>query len=380
MQASYLSFWEYETFLKNIDLTIIGSGIVGLTSAYLYKQKFPEKRVVVLESGVLPHGATTRNAGFACFGSISEILDDLKETDEESCFKLVKERHDGLLALLDLHGKSSIGYVQSGGFEIFFDNDEALFEECFSKMDYINKALKKYAGFDTNVFECIDLPKHWRIKAYPKIFFNPFEGQIHSGMLMQHLLKLCNKSGILILNGIKATTIEVNNNHVTIEANPFDLKTSFVLVCNNGFASELLPELQVIPARGQVLVTSPIRDLNWEGTFHHYKGYDYFRNIGDRILIGGGRHIDLKNEYTSTMEITPVITDYLISVLKNHLIPEKEFTIEYSWAGIMGKGQSKQPIIKKIDDRVGVAVRMGGMGVAIGTNVARQAVELFTSQ
>lgn len=380
MHASYLSFWEHDSFLKNIDLTIVGSGIVGLTSAYLYKQQNPEKKVVVIESGVLPHGATTRNAGFACFGSMSEILDDLTEMDEESCFRLVKERHEGLLALLDLHGKSNIGYIQSGGFEIFFNEDEALFDECLSKLDYVNHALKKYTGFDTNVFECIELPKNWGIKAYPKTFFNPFEGQIHSGMLMQHLLKLCHKSGILILNGIKANAIEANHQYVTIAAHPFDIKSSWVLVCNNGFASELLPELQVIPARGQVLVTSPIQNLTLQGTFHHFKGYDYFRNIGDRILIGGGRHIDLKNEYTSTMQTTPVITDYLISVLKEHVLPNKEFTIEYAWAGIMGKGSTKQPIIKKINDRVGVAVRMGGMGVAIGTKVAQLAIELFYSK
>lgn len=380
MQSSYLSFWEYDSFLKDIELTVIGSGIVGLTSAYLFKQQHPDKKVVVLESGVLPHGATTRNAGFACFGSISEILDDLSEMDEESCFRLVKQRHEGLLALLDLHGKSSIGYVHCGGYEVFFQQDQLLFELCLSKLDYVNHALKKYAGFDTEVFECIDKPAIWGMNILNKAIFNPFEGQIHSGMLMQNLLKLCNKSGILILNGVKAKRIEESNHQVFIWAEPFDVRSELVLVCNNGFAAELLPELQVRPARGQVLVTSPINDLQWEGTFHHYKGYDYFRNIANRVLIGGGRHLDLEREYTSEMELTSVITNYLVSVLKNHVLPEKEFTIEFSWAGIMGKGNSKQPIVKKVSDRVGVAVRMGGMGVALGTQIAKQAAILISSQ
>ncbi len=379
MKSSYLSFWEYDSFLKDIDLTIIGSGIVGLTSAYLYKQQHPDKKVVVLESGVLPHGATTRNAGFACFGSMSEILDDLTEMDEESCFRLVKQRHDGLLSLLDLHGTKSIGYIHCGGYEVFFEQDQPLFELCLSKLDYVNHALKKYAGFDTDVFECIDTPSNWGMNTLKKTIFNPFEGQIHSGMLIQHLLKLCQKSGILILNGVKAKHIDEKNHHVNILAEPFDLTSELVLVCNNGFASELLPELQVKPTRGQVLVTSPINDLNWEGTFHHYKGYDYFRNIGNRILIGGGRHLDIENEYTSKMETTSVITDYLASVLRNYVLPEKDFTIDFAWAGIMGKGSSKQPIVKKISDRVGVAVRMGGMGVAIGTHIAHQASALFSS-
>ena len=73
------SYWERETWFKDLDLAVIGSGIVGLTTAIYYKQKHPDKKVVVLEKGSLPKGASTKNAGFACFGSVSEILSDLNK-------------------------------------------------------------------------------------------------------------------------------------------------------------------------------------------------------------------------------------------------------------------------------------------------------------
>jgi hypothetical protein len=44
---------------------------------------------------MLPHGASTKNAGFACFGSISEIIDDLK-SHSEGGFQLVTKRWEGL--------------------------------------------------------------------------------------------------------------------------------------------------------------------------------------------------------------------------------------------------------------------------------------------
>jgi hypothetical protein len=37
--------------------------------------------------------------------------------------------------------------------------------------------------------------------------------------------------------------------------------------------------------------------------------------------------------------------------------------------------RSKSPLVERIGERVVVAVRMGGMGVAIGIRVARRAVE-----
>lgn len=377
MKSDFISFWEYDTFLKNVDLVIVGSGIVGLTSAYFYKQKYSNKKVLVVESGVLPHGATTRNAGFACFGSISEILDDLTEMDEESCFLLVKERFEGLKALLQLHGKEALDYKACGGYEVFFDGDEELFEYCLSKMDYINTSLKKYSGISGNVFSCIDIPTQWGMRTLPKGFFNPFEGQIHSGKLMQNLIQLCQTSGVILLNGYRATSISEQTTKVIIEGELFDIQSEQVLICTNGFAAELLPELDVHPARGQVLVTSPLPQLSWTGTFHHFKGFDYFRNVGNRVLIGGGRHMDMENENSSEMLITPKIRDYLEHILSQYILPEQAYEIEFAWAGVMGKGKSKSPIVRNLSDRVAVAVRMGGMGVAIGTKVAQKAVELL---
>jgi len=74
-----LSYWEIQTWLSNVDYTIIGSGIVGLNCALQLKKRFPKAKIVILEKGILPQGASTKNAGFACFGSLSEIIDDLKQ-------------------------------------------------------------------------------------------------------------------------------------------------------------------------------------------------------------------------------------------------------------------------------------------------------------
>jgi hypothetical protein len=53
-------------------------------------------KILVLEKKNLPHGASTKNAGFACFGSISEIIDDLNHIQEE-VYQLVTKRLEGRL-------------------------------------------------------------------------------------------------------------------------------------------------------------------------------------------------------------------------------------------------------------------------------------------
>ncbi len=118
-----LSYWEKNTWLSNVDFCIIGSGIVGLTCALQLKQKHPNAKVLVLEKGILPQGASTKNAGFACFGSVSELLSDLEKHTEEEVVSLVKQRIDGLNLLRTNLGDKAIDYQQNGGFELFQQKD-----------------------------------------------------------------------------------------------------------------------------------------------------------------------------------------------------------------------------------------------------------------
>jgi hypothetical protein len=65
---------------------------------------------------MLPHGASTKNAGFACFGSISEIIDDLKSHSEE-VYQLVTKRLEGRLR--KRLGDEAIDFKPYGGYELF---------------------------------------------------------------------------------------------------------------------------------------------------------------------------------------------------------------------------------------------------------------------
>src|SRR3954470_11933606 len=114
-----LSYWELKNWFTNIDFTIVGSGIVGLHAALRLRERFPYSKGLVLESGILPQGASTKNAGFACFGSISEIIDDLKSHSEEEVISLIQKRWEGLKMLRKKLGDSAIDFKPFGGYELF---------------------------------------------------------------------------------------------------------------------------------------------------------------------------------------------------------------------------------------------------------------------
>lgn len=366
------SYWEIKNWFSGVDYTIVGSGIVGLHAALRLRERFPNSKILVLERGSLPQGASTKNAGFACFGSLSEINDDLKTHTEEEVLELINKRWAGLQLLRKRLGDAVIDFKPFGGYELFLENDTAGYEECLRRMPFVNEVLKPL--FKTDVFaKEVDRFDFKGIHEY--LIFNPFEGQIDTGNMMQALLKEAYANNILILNSQIVTAHHEKADGVEVAMGEFTFTTKKLLFATNGFASKLTNDA-VRPARAQVLITEPIPNLDIKGTFHIDRGYYYFRNINDRILFGGARNLDFEGETTAEFGETDIIQQQLEKMLREVILPTTDFTIAHRWSGIMGMGNHKKPIVEQLSQNTYCGVRLGGMGVAIGSMIGAELADL----
>lgn len=367
-----LSYWEKSEWFSNVDFTVVGSGIVGLNTAITLRKKYPNSKIIILERGMLPHGASTKNAGFACFGSISEILSDLKSHSEDEVLQLVEKRWKGLELLRKNLGDATIDFQQHGSFELF-SNDNNLFNTCSDQLQEVNKLLEPI--FKEDVFSVSENKFDFK-NVKENYIYNQFEGQIDTGKMMAALLKLAQSKGIKILNNITVKSFnEIGDQVEVVLDSDYSFKTGKLLIATNGFAKELLNE-EVQPARAQVLITKPIDNLHIKGTFHFDEGYYYFRNINNRILFGGGRNLNFKAEETTIMETSQLIQLELEKHLKNIILPNTPFEIDHRWTGVMGVGSQKKAIVKQISANVYCGVRLGGMGVAIGSLIGEELANL----
>jgi len=372
----HISFWEQNTFFNNIDFAIIGSGFVGLSSAIEIKNKYPKAKVVVLERGFLPTGASTKNAGFACFGSPTEILDDLTKMTEQEVFLTVEKRWKGLLNLRALLGDDNLGFQQYGSCELFTANDEQVYQETQEQLHKLNNFLTpifKQAVFKNEADKILK----FGFQNIKHCISNPFEGQIDTGKTMQSLLALAQQKGIQVISGVEVKELTTLNGKVNIQLKDYSITANKVIIATNGFAKQLLPHLDVEPARAQVLITEPIEGLKLKGTFHYEQGYYYFRNVGNRVLLGGGRNLAFNTENTTDIALTELVQNKLDELLKTVILPHhKDVKVAMRWAGIMGVGEKKTTLVKEIEPNIYCAVRMGGMGVAIGSLIGKEVAEL----
>ncbi|HMQ08937.1 MAG TPA: FAD-dependent oxidoreductase [Saprospiraceae bacterium] len=368
-----LSYWEQLLKDDPGKIVIIGSGITGLTTAIYLKEMDPLQEVMIVERGVLPSGASTKNAGFACFGSVSELLDDLKKVHPEQVESVIRMRYKGLEKLFSLIDKDDIDYVEEGGYEVFFKGDEKILDKCLHKIDLCNEMVLQATGLE-NVFKVKD-GKQCPIHTPLPFIYNPHEAKLDPVKLIKALQKKAVSMGVFILTGINIVKINRNDKQLLTE-DLWKIPYSKLVLCNNGFVKGLLPDVDIYPARNQVYVTGVMEDLHLPGCYHYNKGFVYFREIHQRILIGGGRDRDISGETTLEMGNTKVIREYLETFLKENILRNKPYTIDHSWSGILGLGPVKEPVIARWDHSIYVGVRLGGMGIALGSEVGSKLARL----
>lgn len=381
-----LSYWD-KTVTQDYDYIIIGAGIVGLSTAIELKTYYPDKKVLVLEAGSLASGASTRNAGFACFGSLTEILEDISHMGVDSTLDQIRDRWTGLNKLRSLLGDEAMDFKQTGNYEIITQD----LQHCLKQINYVNNLLLPI--FNDNVFSIRDKninTFNLSSKYVTHLLFNKFEGQINSGKMMESLLSKAYSLGVIVRFGTKALKPYNHKSLVIVpvtslkrEWSNTSFKAKHVAICINGFTSQMIPGTGIVPGRGQILITKPLLNTYLpQVPFHLGKGFWYFRLLDDnRVLLGGGRNLNYTREQTTVLKTTHEILTPLNNILSSIILKNTPYELDFAWSGVMGFTKNHKPLIKTLPSLSNVVIGFGcnGMGIARGVDTGSKTAELLIS-
>lgn len=351
-----LSFWDYDASMpERVDFCIIGAGFTGIGIAMGLRKKYPSAQIVVLEQ--LPQGAaaSTKNAGFFCFGSPTEILDTVNEIGEEETLKLIEKRWSGGRFLFKTCKKLDIPIGKNGGYEIF--DDSHTFQHTADSFSSLNKSL---SGINNSL--------RWESKQadwarHKQLLFSPAEGQVHPGKLYYKLVQHLRKLKIPIIYNSKLSTYNSTGEFLSLTINDkHSLRARSLLLATNAFQSDIE---EVKAARNIVFLYDIQGKIPTQANIHYDKGYVYMREVQGKFLIGGGRNHDLDVESTSEFGFNPYIENYLLNKLKRLTVLDVVGKPAYSWSGIISSGKSAMPLFKRLEKNVYYAGRYGGMGVTL---------------
>jgi glycine/D-amino acid oxidase-like deaminating enzyme len=382
MQRRSYSFWETSEKIAPVsiktafpnkfsDVLIVGAGFCGSWLAYFLKKGNPALRISVVERDFIGFGASLRNAGFLSCGNLSEWWEDSQELTWEEMLATFLAGIQGMQIIRENFGHA-VSAHRCGSIDF-----DPLTEEKQEFLCRLNESLNGY--FPKPFFEMRDVQLAGQTLSR---VFAPWDGEANPAILLSALHRKLEELGIQLCWKKEVRNLGKGEAVVASETEQKTVRYGHAFLCTNAFARRLNPQSQVVPARGQVIVTAPCQTQTTRALGYFRSGYDYFRFIGDRLLVGGGRLDFKEKENTDAVEVTQDVREYL-TALARRIIGHSDFSIEAHWSGIMGmrngKHASAEDLLKipPIDSQTSELAGFGGWGVVLTPYIAKQSASSF---
>lgn len=345
---------------SRVDVLIVGAGFMGRWLAWHLSRLPAPPGVLVVERDGFGYGASSRNAGFLTCGQVSEMRCDVEAVGIDDVIDNFLRRLRGMEIVrtsfpdLDVEHRGSFDWdpLSEGKRELAAILNEAAGREIYDVREAVVEGAARPA------------------------MFNAADGALDPVRLLR---RIAEDSAVEFAFGVTAE--EVGGGHARLATTRGDHEVTYghAFLCTNAFTRGLHPPSTVKPGRGQVIVTSPVQTTTGRTLGYLNDGYDYFRFVGDRLLIGGGRHAHPEENGPTELEPTDALKTYLTGVAER-VVGHRRFEVTHHWAGIMGFPEGRHlggdPRVP-IDARTDAIAGFGGMGVALTPPVAQEVTRAF---
>ncbi len=349
------------------DAIVIGGGITGASICYWLKKKSPAMKVVLLEQQHLAYGATGRNAGLVTCGSVvffAKLLETFGEEKGFEIWRFCEQNHSLLREHILNHAAASTYYHRDGSLTAFSKPSSA---------EKHKKTAQKMASLGLPI-EWINEEQiaKWNLQRFVGGALYKGDGSVNASLLTRRIFDL---SGADLISGFHVNSLESRNGKVYARSDREEISATTAYSGLNPFTSKLLPQTKgrVRPVRAQIFETTAVAPFL---PFNVYASDElaYFRQTHkNTILMGGQRGVDEAAEETDREDVNPKIQSSLEMLLKK--IITTPWSIDRSWAGIMGFTESQLPEIGVIDANILYLAGYSGHGMGMGFHSSKALVE-----
>jgi len=148
-----------------------------------------------------------------------------------------------------------------------------------------------------------------------------------------------------------------------------------IVIAVDGKLATVCPQLKdrVRTARLQMLGTAPTNEVTVTRAVYSRWGYEYWQQLEDgRVVLGGFRDHAMDDEWTDSVNVTPVIQNLLERFLRDKLHIQAPIT--HRWAASVGYTDNGLPIVEETRPGVWAVGGYNGTGNVMGALSARAAV------
>lgn len=333
---------------EKADIVILGGGYAGLASAIQLIQRYPNKRIVVLEGACCGYGASGRNGGHAMVG-LHGLQAICKKEGHEKARKIWDLTLAGLDMIKDL--------VNTHGIDCDLEQNGKLMLAMNEKQEKALgnfKALYDKMGIESTMLSKAEVRKKLKSNRYIAGWTEPFAGQVNPAKLVRGMKDLVEKLGVQIYERSRILKITPGKK-VTVQTEFGEIEAPQAVVTLNGYATHLgLFKHRVITATTNVVATEPLSEpqlesIGWAGreACADMRGIDFnyfIINAENRIVIGGETPPIFYNDGIHTGSYGPIIDKIKKSLLLT--FPQLEgIKFTHEWGGTFAMTMDWWPAI-----------------------------------
>jgi len=335
------------------DVVIVGGGFTGLSAAYHIRQKFPDKKVVILEGATCGYGASGRNGGF----SVATSLLDWGQKDPEIRQRSIEVSYYGydfIKRMISEHGLDC-DFSETGMLEVALNGKQT--DKQVKELKEYQDELKSF-GFESTFLQGEGLEQEIKSPIFVAGLKEPVGATLNPAKLAIGMKRIVENLGVEIKERTVVARITPRKiNHIDTELG--DIRAPILILAVNAYAHKLgFFKDRVFPVNVFQIVTEPLSKTQWEsigwgnrqGLSDMRTMYSYSNHTVDgRILMGGSDFTYYNNDAISSGNdkfVTQRVKENLFS-----FFPQLEgLRIEHTWGGTNAFTIGKVPTVGVIGD------------------------------
>lgn len=324
---------EKRALPTHADVVIVGSGFAGISAAISAAKMGAD--VLVVESGQIGEGASTRNGGAIGEGLRVSYSAMLKKHGADTANAYYDETHRAHLYLKQLLEEHDISCDYRICGRLMAAHTQADYEGMAADLE----ARKKHRDFDADMIPESELRSYLDTGAYRGARLVHSDGNIDPGKFHEGLFQTAQKLGVTFHDKTPVLGVQRRDKLFEVRTEQGSVTAKTVIMAINAYTGRVDKWLanRIVPVQSQVIATEPLPDELAERLIPKNRQvgdtrnlHNYFRRSpdGSRIIFGGRAGTTQTDDNVKRAQ---ALRGQMLSIF-----PELEaFNISHSWAGFV---------------------------------------------